>query len=177
MNTLLIILSVVAALVVLLLIASLIIKKEYALERTIAISKPRHEVFDYLRWLRNHKNFVKWSKMDPAMRQTFNGNDGAVGFVSAWESDNKNVGKGEQEIKKIAEGERIDYELRFEKPFKGTAYAYIITTPVSTGETKVSWGMEGSSPRPMNVMSAMMRKMLERDLDVSLNDLKSLLEK
>jgi hypothetical protein len=39
--------------------------------------------------------------MDPNMKKTYTGTDAEVGFISAWESTDKNVGVGEQEIKKI----------------------------------------------------------------------------
>ena len=52
--------------------------------------------------------------MDPDMKKTYRGTDGTVGFVSAWDSEKDDVGKGEQEIIKITDGERIDYELRFQ---------------------------------------------------------------
>lgn len=55
--------------------------------------------------------------MDPNMKKDFRGTDGTVGFVYAWDG-NKKAGKGEQEIKKITEGERVDVEVRFEKPLK-----------------------------------------------------------
>src|SRR3546814_1199842 len=46
--------------------------------------------------------------------------DGTVGFVYAWDG-NKKAGKGEQEIRGITEGRKIDLELRFIKPFEGIA--------------------------------------------------------
>jgi hypothetical protein len=69
--------------------------------------------------------------MDPNMKTEFRGSDGTEGFISAWESDNKNVGQGEQEILKIVNGERVDYEIRFIKPFKSTSWAYITTAIVN----------------------------------------------
>ena len=59
--------------------------------------------------------------LDPQAKKTFTGIDGTVGFIMAWDSKNKEAGKGEQEIKKIAEGQRVDFEIRFEKPFEGVA--------------------------------------------------------
>jgi hypothetical protein len=93
------------------------------------------EVFDYVRLLNNQDNFSKWATMDPAMKKSFSGTDGTVGFVSAWESKKKDVGKGEQEIIKITEGQRIDYELRFKEPFEATDLAYITTEPISENQT------------------------------------------
>ena len=86
------------------------------------------------------------------MKKTYSGTDGTVGFVSAWESDNKDVGIGEQEIKKITEGERIDFELRFFEPFESTDPAYMTTESVSENQTKVKWGFNGHMDYPMNIM-------------------------
>jgi len=38
------------------------------------------------------------------LRSCYTGNDGTVGFVLAWDSTNKSVGKGEQEITNVEEG-------------------------------------------------------------------------
>jgi hypothetical protein len=48
------------------------------------------------------------------MKKDYEGTDSQVGFVYKWESlINKNVGAGEQEIKKIEEVKSIEYKLRF----------------------------------------------------------------
>jgi hypothetical protein len=76
-------------------------------------SKTLESVFSYLKLLKNQDNFSVWAKMDPTMTKTFKGNDGQVGFVSAWDSPMKNVGSGEQEILEIEENVKIVSELRF----------------------------------------------------------------
>jgi hypothetical protein len=68
--------------------------------RESSINKPKQEVFNYLRLLKNQDNFSHWASMDPAMQKNWRGVDGTVGFVSSWKSDKKEVGSGEQEIKK-----------------------------------------------------------------------------
>lgn len=94
-------------------VTALFIKKDYQVERVIVINQPVNEVFDYLKHLKNQDNFSKWASMDPDMQKTYRGTDVTVGFVSAWASDNPDVGVGEQEIKAITAGQRIDFELRF----------------------------------------------------------------
>lgn len=124
MNILIIILAIIASLIAIILIAALFIKKEYTIEREVAINKPKQEVFSYIRFLKNQDHYSKWVMTDPAMKKEFKGTDGTVGFVYAWDG-NKKAGKGEQEIMKITEGERIDIEVRFVKPFEATAAAQI----------------------------------------------------
>ena len=102
-----------------------------------------------------------------------------VGFVSAWESDKKDVGKGEQEIIKIDEGKRIDYEKRFTEPIESVAPAYMAVEPVSDNQTRVRWGFSGHMPYPMNVMQLFMDipGMIGTDFQTGLNNLKGILEK
>ncbi|MBP7821314.1 MAG: SRPBCC family protein [Saprospiraceae bacterium] len=172
------ILYVLAFLIIVPLIIALFVRKQYSVEREIVINKPEQQVFDYVKLLANQNNYSKWAKMDPAMKKTFSGDDGTVGFVSAWESKVDSVGVGEQEIKKITEGERIDYEIRFMKPFRSTATSYMITEASSENETKVKWGFNGNMNYPMNLMLLFMdfEKMIGDDLQVGLNNLKSILE-
>lgn len=168
-----------AILIAIPLITALFVKKEYAVEREIIINKPIAEVFDYIKYLKNQNNYSKWATMDPDMKKTYRGTDASVGFVSAWESENEEVGVGEQEIKKIIEGERIDYELRFFEPFEATESAYMITEMLNENQTKVTWGFNGHMDYPMNLMMLFMdfEEMIGDDLQTGLMQLKTVLEK
>ncbi|WP_286926397.1 SRPBCC family protein [Flavobacterium sp. UBA4197] len=165
--------------IVLLLIAGLFVKKEYAVERAIVINKPKAEVFNYVKFVKNQDNYSVWNKKDPAMKKDYKGNDGQVGFVAAWDSSDKEVGKGEQEIVNIVDGDRIDMKLRFKEPFEAEDNAYMITEAVSPNETKVKWGFKGTMNYPMNLMLLFMDmdKELGGALDAGLKDLKTILEK
>jgi uncharacterized protein YndB with AHSA1/START domain len=165
--------------IVLILIIALFVKKDYAVEKEIVINKPKTEVFDYIKHLKNQDNFSIWAKADPNMKKEYKGTDATVGFVSAWESNEKNVGMGEQEIKNIVEGERIDFELRFKKPFEATDNAFMTTEAVADAQTKVKWGFNGKMNYPMNIMLLFMDmdKMLGKDLEDGLKNLKGELEK
>jgi hypothetical protein len=179
MKILKIVLFVILGFVALVLITAGLVKKEYAVEREVVINKPKAVVFEYIKALKNQDNFSVWAQRDPHMKKEFRGTDGTVGFVSAWDSENEHVGKGEQEIKKITEGERIDFELRFIKPFEATDYAYMTTEAVADSSTKVKWGFNGKMPYPMNLMLLFMDmdKMLGKDLEQGLTNLKAILEK
>ncbi len=89
MNILIKILIVIGALVALLLIAALFIKKEYNIVREITITKPKTEVFSYIKHLKNQDNYSKWVRMDPNMKKDFRGTDGTVGFIYAWDGNKK----------------------------------------------------------------------------------------
>lgn len=179
MRILKIILIVILILIAIPLLTALFVKKDYDVEREITINKPKQEVFDYIKYLKNQDHYSKWAMMDPDMKKTYRGTDGTVGFVSAWESNKKDVGTGEQEIKKITEGERLDFELRFIKPFEATEAAYMVAEPVSENQTKVKWGFSGHMNYPMNLMMLFMDfdKMIGDDLATGLQKLKTVLEK
>lgn len=169
----LVLLSVIA----LLLIAGLFIQKEYNIERSVVIPQSKEKVFAYVKLLKNQDHYNKWWMEDPQAKKTFTGIDGTVGFIAAWDSQSKQSGKGEQEIKKIAEGQRIDYEVRFEKPFEGTAAIFIETAAVAEG-TKVNWGFSGKNKYPMNLIYKVfnLEKKLGDDMLEGLHRLKKILE-
>jgi uncharacterized protein YndB with AHSA1/START domain len=167
----------IAILIVLALITALFVKKEYSIERNVTINKPKQEVFDYIKLVNNQVYYNKWVMTDPNVKRTSTGTDGTVGFSSSWVSDNKEVGSGEQEIKKIVDGDSIVLQLHFIKPFEGMADAVMATDSVASNQTKVKWVFSGSSPYPMNLMNLCMDKMMGKDMDSSLTNLKTVLEK
>ncbi|GAB3523847.1 SRPBCC family protein [Emticicia fontis] len=173
------ILFVILGIVAVCLIAALFIKKDYAVEKEVVINKPKAEVFDYIKMLKNQNNYSVWAKIDPNMKKEFKGTDGTVGFVSAWDSEDSNVGKGEQEIKNIVEGERVDYNLHFMKPFDSSSDAYMATESVDSTHTKVKWGFVGKMAYPTNLMLAFMdmNEAVGKDFATGLSNLKGLLEK
>ncbi len=170
------ILKIIVALVVILLVAALFMSKDYRVEKSITINKPKTEVFNYIRSLKNQDNFSKWASMDPSMKKSSRGTDETVGFTTMWEG-NSDVGKGEQEIKKIEEGKRIDFELRFEKPMKDVSQAYMSTDSIAPTQTLVKWGFTGNMSYPMNIMGLVMDKMVGGDFETGLANLKALMEK
>ena len=122
------------------LVIALFVDNDYNVENEILIQQPKAVVFDYVKSLRNQDKFSKWANIDLNIKKSYSGTDRTAGFVSAWESDHPEVGKGEQEIIKITEGLRIDFEFRFFEPFAGVYPGYMITEAVSATGTKVCWG-------------------------------------
>ena len=177
MSVFLIILLVLGGFIALLLVVALFVKKEYEIQREIAINKPKLEVFNYVKYQKNQDHYNKWLMADPHARKSYSGADGSVGFVYAWDSDNKKVGKGEQEITKVDEGEKLDLEIRFIKPFQDTAQISMATDSVPGNGTRVQWGMRGKNKYPFNLMHLFIDRMLGKDLESSLVNLKAILEK
>ncbi|MFA5330617.1 MAG: SRPBCC family protein [Prolixibacteraceae bacterium] len=165
--------------ITLVLITGLFVNGKYDVEREVTIDKPKQEVFDYVKLLKNQDNFSVWAQKDPSMKKEFTGQDGTVGCMSSWESTDPDVGAGEQKIIKIDEGNRIDYELHFIEPFESTDYAFLSTVALNDSVTSVKWGFNGKMKYPMNLMMLFMdmEKMLAPDLQNGLNNLKAILEK
>lgn len=173
------ILVAIVMLVAVALITALFVKKDYAVEREIVINKPQKEVFDYIKYVKNQDYFSKWNMMDPKMKKSYKGTDAQVGFVYVWESENENLGKGEQEITKIIDGQGLEMKLRFKEPFEAQDDAYLMTEAIDSSSTKVKWGFKGAFSYPMNLMGLMMDmdKEIGGDLATGLTNLKTVLEK
>lgn len=176
MNILISILLVIAGLVALLLLLALVMRKRYNIQREIIINAPRQKVYDYLKLLKNQDQFNKWVMVDPGMKRDFKGSDGTVGFIYGW-NGNKQAGEGEQEIKGLSEGSSIETEIRFIRPFPGVAAANTRLETTAGGETRVTWSNASTMAYPMNIMMALIEKMLAKDMDTSLQNLKRILEK
>ena len=178
MNVLLIIPAIILALIVIILIAALFIKKEYTIERSIVIDRCSEEVFNYIRYVKNQDHYNEWVMVDPDMKKNYTGTDGTIGFIYAWDG-NKKAGKGEQEIKALKQGERMDLEIRFERPFAGIANTSFTNDTISTDASRLRWGMSSKMKYPMNIMLGFMNmdKLHGKNLEISLKNRKAILEK
>lgn len=177
MNTLTIILTVMGVIAALLIIAGLLAPKEMLVEQSVTINKPRQQVFEYIRHIKNQDDYSVWNMSDPNKRTTYTGTDGQPGFIYTWDSDNKNTGAGAQEIKNIVPGESISCELRFERPMKNVAQSTMTSQSVTPTQTKVSWKFEGPTKFPMSIMTPLFKNMLGKDMQKGLDNLKAVLEK
>jgi hypothetical protein len=174
MKKLIIILGILLALII---VAGVIAPTEMKVEREVTINKPKDIVFNYLRMLRNGQAWNPWSRKDPNIKTELKGADGTVGAVYSWVG-NKEVGSGEQEIKNISEGSRIDFELRFSAPMTGTSEGYLVTEDLGENQTKVKWGMVGKNPFPFSIICMVLnlKDKLSSEFDQGLATLKSTLE-
>ncbi len=167
---------VVAGLFLFVLLLGLLIKKDFKLEKQVTIHQPAQTVFNFIKLIRNQEKYSVWVMKDPEINIVYTGIDGTPGFTSTWESANKNVGVGEQEIKQVIEGESVEVEIRFKKPFQATNRAITKVTALSGHETKLSNIFSGSSTFPMNIMNLFMEKLVGKDMQQNLDNVKKILE-
>jgi hypothetical protein len=160
----------------LLVIVALLTPKQYTVSTSLVINKPQAEVMEYMKMLKNQKEYSEWVKADPNNEPEIVGVDGTVGAIQKWDSPNENVGKGEQQITALTES-RMDVDLRFEKPFKAEAKAADITEKVSETETKLTTEFYANDKFPFNLMGYYMgRPMIEETMNKNLQNIKTILE-
>jgi hypothetical protein len=147
------------------------------IEKSKEIRKPASDVFNYLKYTRNQDNFSVWNMSDPGMKKEQSGTDGEVGFIYRWDSQNKNVGAGEQETTAIIPGKQIDSAIRFFRPMKNTGKSSFVIEDSRNNQTQVTWIFESPSKFPMLLFAPIFKKMLGKDLEKGLENLKTILEK
>lgn len=164
------ILIVVVIIIALPLIVALFIPKDFKGEGNIVINKPKQEVFDYIKYVENQRNFGVWFQMDEAISTTSEGNDGTEGFKLAWQSSV--VGDGSQTITKIVDNDSVLSSLYFGygEPSKG----YFKLKALSPDETSVVWGVSGTSPYPFNLMGLFMD--MNESFQTGVENLKTVVE-
>ena len=147
------------------------------IEKSIDIKRNGSEVFNYLKLTKNQDNFSVWNMADPGMKKEFHGTDGTAGFVYTWDSVNKNVGAGEQETKAVVDGKSIEFEVRFFRPMQNTGKALFRIDKKSENITGVTWIFDSPSKFPYSLLAPIFKKMLGKDLEKGLINLKGILEK
>ena len=147
------------------------------IEKSIDIRRNGSEVFNYLKLTKNQDNFSVWNMADPGMKKEFHGTDGTAGFIYTWDSANKNVGAGEQETKVIVDGKSIEFEVRFFRPMQNTGKALFRIDKKSENITVVTWIFDSPSKFPYSLLAPIFKKMLGKDLEKGLINLKGILEK
>ncbi len=152
--------------------------KDYTIENSVTVNQTRFVVFDKIRLLKTHQEWNPWTRKDPSIVYEYIGVDGAEGFITHWEG-NSEVGEGEQQIKKIIEGERIDYDIRLKSPRKTVYSSSLTTTEDGDLKTRLTWKMHVHVNFPYNVIFKIFKKQekLEYDFQEGTNVLKAIIEK
>ena len=150
---------------------------EMIVEKSVVINQPREVIYDYLKFSKNMDHYSVWNMKDPNKKAEYTGTDGTVGFLYRWDSKDKSVGAGTQKITNLVDGARIEYEMNFERPMKNTGTSKFILSEINENQTLVSWDFRGPTKFPMSLFKGIFQKMLGKDLMMSLENLKKILEK
>ena len=116
---------------------------EFRVERTAIVSAPARAVFaqvnDFHRW----EAWNPWSKIDPAMKQTYEGSPLGTGAIYTWTGNNQ-VGEGRMTIIESRPSDLIRIKLEFFKPFAATNIEEFTFKPEGD-QTAVTWRMTGKN--------------------------------
>jgi uncharacterized protein YndB with AHSA1/START domain len=116
---------------------------EFRVARSTTISAPPSAVFEQVNDLKKWKPWSPWEKMDPNMKQTYEGPPSGVGATSSWVGNNE-VGEGRMTITESRPNELVRFKLDFIKPFAGTSTAEFTFKPEGN-QTVVTWSMSGQN--------------------------------
>ncbi len=168
------ILYVILALFIVYIILAFIGTKEMKVERSISINKPATSIIPKLADYKFfHDEWSPWTEKDPGMKATYKGNPGEVGHSYTWDG-NKEVGKGEMEIKAF-NGDSVIQRITFDG--MGDSKGYYILKGKGDA-TDVTWGIAfdiGFFFRPMTLFMNM-EKMVGAEYEKGLVKLKTKLE-
>jgi uncharacterized protein YndB with AHSA1/START domain len=172
------ILLVVVALVICILGYAATRPDSFSVERKITINAPAEKIYANINDFNAWAQWSPWAKLDPAMKLTLGGAPSGVGSTYQWVG-NSDVGEGRMEITESTPSSKVVIKLDFLKPFEsiGNVTTFSIT-PSGTG-SEVSWLMNGPSPYVSKLMGVFvsMDKMIGKDFESGLSQLKSLSEK
>jgi Polyketide cyclase / dehydrase and lipid transport len=114
---------------------------EFRIVRTGKISAPPSEVFAQVNDLHKWEAWSPWAKIDPAMKQTYEGAPAGTGAIYSWIGNNQ-VGEGRMTITESRPSDLIRIKLEFFRPFAATNEAEF-TFKSEGNQTVVSWSMSG----------------------------------
>jgi hypothetical protein len=149
---------------------------EFRIERTTVIAAPASAVFaqvnDFHRW----GAWNPWGKLDPDMKQTYEGARSGVGAAYTW-TGNRHVGEGRMTITESRPNELIRVRLEFLKPFANTATAEFTLRPQGS-DTAVTWSMTGTNNFMAKAFHLVMNmdRMIGGQFDKGLADMKAAVE-
>jgi hypothetical protein len=148
----------------------------FSVRRSIAINARPEKIAPYIDDFHKWTSWSPYEKKDPAMKRTYGGSERGKGAVYEWKGDSK-VGAGRIEITD-ASLSRISMKLDFLKPLKAHDTAEFILKPEGKS-TNVTWIMQGPNLFIGKIMSVFfnMDKMIGRDFETGLQNLKSVAEK
>jgi uncharacterized protein YndB with AHSA1/START domain len=114
---------------------------QYRVERTATIAAPAPVVFAQVNDFHNWEAWSPWAKIDPAMKQAYEGAAAGTGAIYRW-AGNTEVGEGRMTISESRPSDLIRVSLEFLKPFASTATAEFTFKPQGD-QTVVTWSMTG----------------------------------
>jgi uncharacterized protein YndB with AHSA1/START domain len=162
--------------VVILAVVILLQPSHYHIERSATISAPPATVFAQVNDFHKWEAWSPWAKLDPAMKQNFEGAPAGNGASYSW-AGNSQVGEGRMTITESHPSDLIKIKLEFIKPFPATD-STVFTFKPQGNQTAVTWTLDGDNNFVGKAFSLVMNmdKMVGGDFEKGLAQMKAVSE-
>ena len=149
---------------------------DFRVTRTAVIAAPAPAVFAQVNDYRHWKAWSPYEKLDPAMKETYEGAAAGTGAIYTW-AGNSQAGEGRATITASRPGELIRIKLEFLKPFAATNTAQFTLKPEGD-RTAVTWSLTGTRNFVFKAVGLFMNmdKMVGDQFEEGLAQLKSVAE-
>jgi len=170
------VLIVVAVILVVLVVIVALQPSDFRVTRSATMSAPAPAVFAQVNDFHKWEAWNPWGKIDPAMKQTYEGAPAGTGAINTWVG-NKEVGEGRMTIVESHPSDLIRIKLEFFKPFAATNTAEFTFKPEGN-QTVVTWSMSGDKNFMAKAVHLFMNmdKMIGGQFDKGLAAMKSIVE-
>ena len=165
-----------AVIIVVLVIIVALQPSEFRVARSTSIAAPAPAVFAQVNDFHKWPAWNPWGKIDPAMKQSYEGARAGTGAIYTW-SGNNEVGEGRMTITESRPNELIRVKLEFFKPFAATNTADF-TFKSEGNQTLVTWSMFDEKNFMAKAVHLVMNmdKMIGGQFEKGLADMKSAVE-
>ena len=148
----------------------------FRVTRSVTMSAPAPAVFAQVNDFHKWEAWNPWGKIDPAMKQTYEGAPAGTGAIYTW-IGNKEVGEGRMTIIESRPSELIRIKMEFFKPFAGISTAEFTFKPEGN-QTAVTWSMSGKNNFMAKAIHLFMNmdRMIGGQFEKGLASMKSIVE-
>jgi Polyketide cyclase / dehydrase and lipid transport len=165
-----------AAIILLLIVVVALLPPEFRVTRLATMAASPAAIFAQVNDFHCWEAWNPWSKLDPNIKQTYDGPREGVGAVYSWVG-NGQVGQGRMTIVESRPSDLVKIKLEFIKPFATTNASQFTLEPLGD-QTRVTWSMDGHKNFVTKAMGLVMSmdKMIGAQFDKGLADIKSIVE-
>ena len=149
---------------------------DFSITRSATIAAPATDVFAQVNDFHKWDSWSPWAKLDPTMKQTYEGPPAGTGAIYSWNGNGK-VGEGRMTLTESRPSDLIRIKLEFMRPFKATNTTEFTFKPTGN-QTLVTWSMSGHNNFVFKAFGLFMNmdKMLGGEFDKGLTQMKSVVE-
>jgi polyketide cyclase/dehydrase/lipid transport protein len=138
-----IILIALALIVIVVVVVVALQPSEFRVARSATMSAPAPAIFAQVNDFHKWEAWNPWGKIDPAMKQNYQGAPAGTGAIYTWAGNNE-VGEGRMTIIESRPSTLIRINMEFFKPFAATNTAEF-TFKREDNQSNVTWSMAGKN--------------------------------